>query len=219
MKKSVSAIIFLVLWLVCAGTVFGQSGVIKELTGTVELKPSGQSAFVPAKAGDTVAKDTIISTGFKSIAIVAIGSTVITVRALTCLTLGEISAMADSETLNVSLQTGRVKVDVKPPAGTKTIMTVSSPTATASVRGTSFELDTMNLLVQEGTVSFKGKKGAVMLVSAGSASHIGEDNKAVDPVAKSVAELMPPGARPEFTYQGTGITSTSRADVEIKVDF
>lgn len=220
MKKSVTAIIFMALQLACAGLVFGQNGAIKELTGTVELKRAGQTEFVPAKVGDAVAKDTVVSTGFKSIALITVGSTVITVRPLTRLTLGEISASADSETLNVSLQTGRVRVDVKPPAGTRASMTVQGPVATASVRGTSFELDTMNLSVQEGTVAYKGKKGAVMLVSAGSASLVSEDNKAVDPMVKATTELLPPlpsGVRSEFAYQGTGITSTPQADADVEI--
>jgi hypothetical protein len=50
MKRSTLA----VLILFCAAQVFAQTGVIKEMTGTVELKRAGQSAFVPAKAGDTI---------------------------------------------------------------------------------------------------------------------------------------------------------------------
>jgi hypothetical protein len=222
MKKIVSTIIFLMVQFVCAGMVFGQSGVIKDITGTVELKRAGQTAFVPAKVGDAVGKDMVVSTGFKSIALIAVGSTVITVSPLTRLTLEEISVLAASETINVNLQTGKLRVDVKPPAGTKSIMTVSNPTSTASVRGTSFELDTMNISVREGTVAYKGNKGAVMLVSAGSSSQIREDNKALDPIVKGEAELLPPlpsGVRPEFAYQGTGITSTPYSDVEVTVGY
>ena len=222
MKKSVSAIIFLAALLGCAGMAFGQNGVIKEVSGTVELKRAGQSAFVPAKAGDEVARDTVVSTGFKSTALITVGSTAITVRSLTCLTLEEISASAGSETINVNLQAGRVRVDVTPPTGIKANTTVRTPTTTASVRGTSFELDTMNLSVREGTVAFKGKKGAVMLVRAGSASMIGEGNKAVDPIVKAEAELLPPlpsGVRPEFAYQGNGIASPPQADFAMTLDY
>ena len=190
MKKRVS--ILLALLFVAAVMVFGQNGVIKELSGTVELKQAGQAAFVPAKVGDAVAKNTVVSSGFKSTALIAVGGTVITVRPLTRLTLAEISSAAGLETINVNLQAGRVKVDVHPPAGTRASTTVSSPMATASVRGTSFEFDTRNLSVQEGTVAFKGNKGSVMLVSAGSTSQVQGDNKAADPIIKSAAELLPP---------------------------
>ena len=196
----------MILALLCAAQVFAQNGVIKELTGTVELKRAGQADFIPAKSGDTVTKDTVISTGFKSIAIVSVGNTLLTVRPLTRLTLAEISASAESETLNVNLQTGRMRVDVKPPAGTKAIMTVSSPTATASVRGTSFEFDSQRLNVLSGTVSFHGNHGGVMLVNAGSTSEIKDNGKAADPIETYTAELLPPpitGSDSGFRHSGS----------------
>ena len=193
MKKATKIIITLcVMQLFCSVLVFGQNGTIKELTGTVEIKRAGQAAFVPAKTGDTVAQDTVVSTGFKSTALIAVGNTVITVRPLTRLTLSEISASAGSETINVNLQTGRVRVDVDPPAGTRTNTTVRGPSATASVRGTSFEFDTRELKVQKGVVAFSGKKGGTMMVGAGSTSRITESDRASDPIVTTAAELMPP---------------------------
>jgi len=182
----------IILILLCAPQVFAQNGVIKEFAGTVELKRAGQADFIPAKAGDTVTKDTVISTGFKSTALVSVGNTVLTVRPLTRLTLAEISASADSETLDINIQTGRVRVEVKPPAGTKAHTTVSSPTVTASVRGTSFEFDTQRLNVLEGTVSFAGKQGGAMLVSTGSSSEVRNNGAVADPIETSAAELLPP---------------------------
>jgi len=184
MKKGLFFLTMLVITALC---VFSQNtrqmtGKIRELTGEVELKRTETSAFVKAKAGDTVAADTVVSTGFKSTAIIDVGSSSITVRPLTRLTLAEIQSVSDTETLNVKLQTGRVKVDVKPPAGTKTSCSVQSPVATASVRGTSFEFDTFNLKVNEGGVAFQGGKGKSILIPAGMASSINADNKAVDPL-------------------------------------
>jgi hypothetical protein len=60
MKRNVLAV---VLVLAAAG-VFAQSGVIKEMTGTVEVKGAGTAAFSPAKTGEQVKEDTIVSTGF-----------------------------------------------------------------------------------------------------------------------------------------------------------
>jgi hypothetical protein len=172
MKKTILAVIL-------AGisglgmSVFAQNGVIKDLTGTVELKPAGTAAFAPATAGEQVKADTVISTGFKSTALLEVGSAVIAVRPLTRLTLTEITASQGLETININLQAGRVRVDVNPPAGKKAALSISSPTATASVRGTSFFFDTMNLSVREGTVAFKGNTGYTVQVPAGSFSGIG----------------------------------------------
>jgi len=181
-----------VLFFLCAVLAFAQNGVITSFTGTVELKPAGAENFMPAKAGDKITKDTVVSTGFKSTALINVGSAVLTVRPLTRLTLAEISASANTETLKVDLQTGRVRVDVNPPAGSKNSTSVRSPMATASVRGTSFDFDTQSLTVYSGTVTFQGSQGGAMLVSAGSTSEIKNNGSAVDPVETSTAALLPP---------------------------
>ncbi|GHV85772.1 iron dicitrate transporter FecR [Spirochaetia bacterium] len=187
MKKTFVAAMMMIL----GAAVFAQTGVIKELAGTVELKRSGAAAFTPARAGDTVAKDTIVSTGFKSSAIITVGSSVITVRPLTSLSFSDISAQAGTETLNVNLQAGRVRVDVSPPVGTRARMSVQGPSATASVRGTSFEFDTSNLQVLEGTVAFEGNRGETVLVRAGSTSRIDADGRVVHPLITNAEKLYP----------------------------
>jgi len=209
-----------VLILLCAAQAFAQNGIIKELSGTVELKHAGKADYVAAKSGDAVAKDTVVSTGFKSAALISVGNTTLTVRPLTRLSLAEISAAADTETLNVSLQTGRVRVDVKPSAGTKAAMTISSPMATASVRGTSFEFDTQSLNVLSGTVAFAGNQGGVMLVSAGSASEVQANGRAADPVETFTAELLPaPVAGSDSGFHGGGSVAVSDSNGEFGITF
>jgi len=183
MKKLILALI-----LACIGfatqspiAMFAQTGVIRELSGTVELKNAGQANFTVAKVGDRVNQDTVISTSLKSNALIEVGSTIISVRPLTRLTLTEIQASGGVETLNVNLQAGRVRVDVNPPAGTKTSMTVSSPNTTASVRGTSFFFDTRNLQVEQGTVLFKGNRGYTIQTRAGLSTLVEADSRASAP--------------------------------------
>jgi len=168
------AIIFLTMCFVCILVVSAQTqpGTIQELTGTVELMPAGSSAWEPAQRGQSLNSDTVISTGFRSTAVVQAGSAVITVRPLTRLSLTELVTAEGSETLNVDLQTGRVRVEVKPPAGTRSYTTIQSGSATASVRGTVFDFDTINLTVREGTVEFAGANGASVLIDAGGFSYI-----------------------------------------------
>jgi len=195
MKRIVSAFV-----LILAGaSLFAQNGVIKELSGTVELKSSGSTAFVAAKAGDIVNQDTIVSTGFKSTALIEAGNTILTVRPLTRLTLTEISAGSESESLNVSLQSGRVRVDVNPPAGSKASLSISSPSATASVRGTSFEFDTRNLRVISGNVMYQGVQGEPTLITSGYNTTTDQEGSALNPLAFGAAAYkpqMPAGTQP-----------------------
>nr|AGS54160.1 hypothetical protein [uncultured bacterium contig00051] len=199
----------------------GQTGVIREMTGEVGLKAAGSSDFVPAQAGSHVAQDTVVSTGFKSTAIIVVGNTTLTVRPLTRLTLAEISSAAGTENLNVNLQTGRVRVDVKPPAGTRANATVQSPSATASVRGTSFEMDTFSVRVFEGSVGFSGTDGLASPIAAGKASEV---NTAGQSVAQSIVaetSLAP------YSPFGTGVSgesisvfsTTATADITVSPDW
>jgi hypothetical protein len=187
MKKTVAAIIFTFV----SFSVFAQNGTIRELSGTVEIKRPGTSNYVAAKAGDQISKDTIISTALKSIATVEIGSAVILVQPLTRLSLTEISSSANSETINVNLQAGRIRVDVNPPAGKKASMAVVSPSATASVRGTSFDFSTQNLYVQHGSVSFTGNRGNSLLVNTGADSQVKTDGSVGDPLENRSGRLLP----------------------------
>ena len=190
MKKTIRLIVLLSL--LSLGTIaFAQTsgaGVIREISGTVELKAPGAANFVAANIGDQVNQETVISTGFRSTALVELGgSTVIAVRPLTRLTLTEITAAEGTETLNVNLQAGRVRVDVHPPAGTRASMSVSSPQATASVRGTTFWFDGANVSVGDGAVDFSGTSGNIpMPVSAGSVSSVDTGGKAMPAVFTGV---------------------------------
>jgi len=214
MKK----IIFTAIFITLVTGAFCQNGVIRDLTGEVELKRSGSSAFVPASAGDAVSSNTIISTGFRSTAIIVIGSSVITVRPLTRLTLAEIQSMENTENVNVNLQSGRVRVEVKPPAGTKTNLNVQSPSATASVRGTTFEMDTHNLIGIEGKILLSGVSGAGVMVTGGNSSSVNVDGTVSNPAinAEQSVRVQPP--------VGTGIETpltvqSNKSDLNIILDY
>ncbi|MDR3020663.1 MAG: FecR family protein [Treponema sp.] len=201
MKKNYLVSLFLV---VCFGTlsqsVFAQNefaneplfAVIQELSGTVEIKSPNTNAFTAAQIGDKLNQDTLISTGFRSYAIIAIGNTSITVRPISRLTLLELHSAENIETMNVNLQAGRVRVDVKPPAGRRASFSVQSNMAVASVRGTSFEFDTRNLYVSDGTVNFAGNRGQQVPVRAGSENRITADGSAANPIEEKLAGLLPP---------------------------
>jgi hypothetical protein len=196
MRKIIS-LIFLAA--VTGAVAFGQDGVIRTLTGNVELKHAGTSVYVSASVGDTVASSTIISTGFRSTATIVVGSSVITVQPITRLSFVEILTIHNTENVRVNLQAGRVKVDVKPPAGTRANLSVQSPAAVASVRGTNFEMDAETLIVSEGRIIYNGTAGPAVIVTGGNSSYIHIDGTSFKPsevVEASFAPASPIGVPP-----------------------
>jgi len=198
---------------------YSQNGIIREFTGDVTIKAAGNQEFVPAAVGSTVAQNAIVSTGFRSTAVITIGTNTITVRPLTRLTLAEIQSSANSEEINVNLQAGRVRVDVNPPAGTRSEFKVQGPSATASVRGTSFEIDARNLQVIEGKVIYTGNNGFISVVSAGTSGAITDGGSAQDPVEIVVSELFPSapigaGASGESIIPNSPVITSSHGYIE-----
>jgi hypothetical protein len=181
--------LFVVLFALAAGYVSAQSpeAVILEMSGTVELKAGGATDWVVAKEGDRIAKDTVVSTGFKSTAILAVGSSTIVVRPLTRLSLAELVNREETETININLNAGRIRTDVKPPAGSKASVTVQTPMAVASVRGTRFDMNAAKIQVDEGTVFYLPENGTLyrpVIVNAGREAWIdAPTDRAVQPTA------------------------------------
>jgi hypothetical protein len=191
-------IIAFILLLCGAMVVYAQKpeALIREMTGTVELKTPGSAKWVAAKQGDRIQEATIISTGFKSMAILSIGHSTLMVRALTRMSLDELKNQKETDTINIGLTTGRVRADVKPPAGSKTDFSVQTPSATASVRGTVFDLDTQAVRVIEGKVSFQPAGDIArrpVMVSAGQQSWVDSDTgQIVSPMTAAESSLVLP---------------------------
>jgi hypothetical protein len=148
--------------------------VIRELAGTVEVMTGASGVWEPASRGQILSGDSALSTGFRSTAVIAFGSSLVTMRPLTRLSLTELSKINENEKVELNLQTGRVRNEVKAPEGGKTEFVIRSSRATSSVRGTVFEFDTMGIVVLEGTVDFKGTAGAPQLIDAIGYSSINE---------------------------------------------
>jgi hypothetical protein len=196
-----------------------QQAVIKEFYGTVELKAAGSAVWVKAADwGSPLERNTAISTGFKSTAILKIGNSTLTVRPLTKLTLEEIIQNQGNEQINLNLQTGRVRAQVIPPAGGRTSLTVKGPIATASVRGTVFDFDTLNLDVEEGAVIFSGENGRTVTVYAGGSSTVDAvTGQAAGPRETAAAELYP--AMPAGSDSGMPlVTDDIGGTIEFAVD-
>jgi hypothetical protein len=198
--------------------IFGQAGTayIQDLTGTVELKAAGAVVWIAARRGARISKDTMISTGFKSTALIALENSTLIVRPLTRLSLEDLQNVQGNESVRLNLQTGRVRAEVKPAAEGKIDFIVRSPTATASVRGTSFDFDGVDLSVDEGRVYVTGKDGLGVYVGAGHGSASDpETGRTAGPAELFWAELTL--ANPATTA-GSTRPETAEGTVTIQLD-
>ena len=206
-----------ILLLFAVSGAFGQRALIKDLAGTVEVKQPGASAREKAVQGQTIEGDTAISTGFKSNALIGIGSSVINVRPLTRLSFKEIRATAGTETISVGLQAGRVRLDLNPPVGAMGAYTVQTPPATASVRGTVFEMGIFELWVIEGSVEYRGTSGPSVIVDAVGYSYVDEKTGravlAKDMLLESLDPSQPIAFDSFHSFRGAAAQQTREIDV------
>ena len=131
---------------------------ITEVAGKVECKLPGKE-WQSAKTGDVLPAGSLISTGFKSTAILNTEAATLTVKPVTRLSLEELVKSEGTTKTQMFLMAGRVRAEVTPKDGEKAEFKIKSPTATASVRGTGFEFDGQNLFVDHGTVQLEAESG------------------------------------------------------------
>jgi hypothetical protein len=185
-------LVLVAVFLLGTAVLFSQEAVIREVSGTVEVKAAGEEAWNPAQPGQTIARTATLSTGFKSTAVLGLGNSVLTVQPLTRLTVEELEESGGNERVNLNLRTGRIRADVKPPVGGKTDFVIRSPTATASVRGTVFEFNGINLRVDEGRVHLAGGNRSGSYVGAGHQVQTDPDTGRTGTVADTVRETLAP---------------------------
>jgi hypothetical protein len=194
------------------GVLFAQEGspaFIRDLSGTVEVKAPGAATWNPARQGQELQRNTLVSTGFKSSVVIVLGNSTLTVQPLTRLSLEELIQIGTTEKVNVHLRIGRIRADVKPPVGGATEFTVRSPSATASVRGTIFDFDGIRLSVDEGRVHVTGGDRSGTYVGTGGRVLMDIESGRTASAAETAKEALVP-ALP------AGITSVP--DPEIVVD-
>lgn len=146
-----------ILLAVSIGYVFALDGEIVTVNGKVEAQSTG-GIWAPLKAGDTMTEGTMISTGFKSEATVRLGASLITVKPLSRMTLTQLVEKEDSVDTELYIEVGNVRAEVNSLNNKKNGFTVKSPVATASVRGTVFEVGE-ELVVLQGAVVFTSPVG------------------------------------------------------------
>jgi hypothetical protein len=163
MKK----IILLLCFITISGVLFAAPvAKITYTKGKVEILNS-EGKWVKAQKNMKVPLKTMISTGFKSAAIISLGDSNLTVSALTRMKIEELQDKNDTRKTALFLQTGRVRADVNTNKNRKHDFKFRSPVSTASVRGTSFTFTGRTLMVHSGAVSFTNRIGQRAYVARG----------------------------------------------------
>lgn len=158
MKKLILSVILSAL----AFSSFAMQATVVSTKGKAEVQTGG--SWIALKAGDTLDQGSVIQTGFKSEIILKIKESTVTVAPLSRITL---QTLAEREGLNgaqgkdetsIFLDTGSLRSNVQKSADRRVGFTVRSPVATASVRGTVFDMKaryrSVNLSTIQGRVAF-----------------------------------------------------------------
>jgi hypothetical protein len=151
-------IFFLLLLIVSASALFGaaQNAVVVSASGKVEYKAEG-AAWTAANKGTEIPLGSTISTGFNSNAVIEMGSSTLEVKPLTRMRLDKLAEQDGVVSTDLFLRVGRVKAEVKAIEGLQHNFTLKSPVTTASVRGTGFDFDSVNLRVRNGVVKMSNR--------------------------------------------------------------
>lgn len=130
------------------------------IEGKVEILEGGM--WIPVEEGDIIQeRGAVISTGFKSNAVVSVKGTNFTLGPLTRITIENMVAMENKDSTQIYIDSGSLKASVSSSDGRKVGFKVRSAVATASVRGTEFKVTSSGRLsVTQGLVSFGGPEAS-----------------------------------------------------------
>lgn len=130
------------------------------IEGKVEILEGGM--WIPVEEGDIIQeRGAVISTGFKSNAVVSVKETNFTLGPLTRITIENMVAMENKDSIQIYIDSGSLKANVSSSDGRKVGFKVRSAVATASVRGTEFKVTSSGRLsVTQGLVSFGGPEAS-----------------------------------------------------------
>ncbi len=163
MKKIISMVLLVLL---SAGLFAETSAVVKSFSGKVEIRTPG-SGWAAVQSGQRIPTGATISTGFRSEAVLEVGTATLEVKPLTRMRLDELIEKEGTVKTDLYLRVGRVKANVSRTQGLQNDFRLRSPVSTAAVRGTSFTYDGTTLDVDEGLVAMGNSYGQTAGVPAG----------------------------------------------------
>jgi len=169
--KRILLSIFLFSLLFSSLPLFGAGSVIiKEISGKVDIRLPETEGWEEASEGREIPLNSDISTGFRSHAVLDLGTSEIVVMALTRMTVQAIVDDREEVSTSLLLNAGSLRADVKTSSTRTHDFTITSPIATAAVRGTSFIFNGYTLTVLDGIVLYANTLGERIYVKTGTSS-------------------------------------------------
>jgi hypothetical protein len=187
---------------------------VTSVSGKVEMRvPDG--SWSPAEVNMVVPLGATVSTGFNSSAVLEIGPATLQVRALSRMRIDELVEQEGLVQSDLHLEVGRVRADVRSAEGIQSEFRLSSPIATAAVRGTAFEFDGVNIQVVTGRVQLANQFNETVAVGGGESSSAGGDEPPTPPAeaqeAAATVEAFVAGA--DSAPRTEGVRSGSSGNV------
>ena len=215
MKKTCLLVFFAVLII----PAFTLDAVVVSVLGKAEVQTS--KGWQPMKTGAKLTAGTLVSTGFKSQAVLSIGKSTVTVQPLSRLTIEQLTERADSDVSKIYLDAGSIKADIKAAENKRVGFTVKSPVATASVRGTSGTIDSFGTLESTSGVwmvapASENDDAVVqgVAVAKGSIITVGSDGRVTPPQqanAQAATGANPVSVSPSVAEASASVTASPAA--------
>ena len=209
LKKKV---LFAVLAGCLAFPIFASSATVVSVEGKVEVLRKGTWQVLAANSN--VAEGEIISTGFKSKAVLNYQGSLMQLGPLTRITLEKLAQGTQSDTVQVYVNTGAIKSTVRQTENKRVSYTVRNPVAVASVRGTEFEFQSSGVIsCSEGAlVTYHGEQfNGITGVPASGTSNAATAADDIAPNSPLGAVVVLPGQNVAFTSTGMGATPAQNA--------
>ena len=200
-------------------TLSAQEAQVMAVSGKAEVQKGEE--WVALAVGDKVGKGSVISTGFKSELLLRINSSNITMGSLTRLTIEQLLQNNSANKTSLFIDSGKVNVEVNKTSGKREDFKVSSPIATASVRGTSFtlfangRLDTHTGLVSKGKRA--SSKASVSSEEDDEAFMSQEESEVTEAKASVFSATFAEGGTPVFAGQSSTTDTFTGQNISAQV--
>lgn len=176
MKYRTVCIVLSLLLLWAAAAAAQQSATVRQVRGKVEYRLATAPGWQTAAVGTELPLGATISTGFGSRATLEFGYTTLVVEALSRLTLEDLVERETAVDTDLRLNVGRVRAEVRDAAGLEQNFRLRSTQATASVRGTEFIFDGVNVQVISGIVTMFNRFNQGSTVGGGEKTSVPVDD-------------------------------------------